>query len=125
MNSIENIENSIKKYNTAIQKKLDGSSAFNINGGSIHMSNIGSINNKNLGSINLFELLSSQLIHNNKSELYLDSFDTNKSPKIMKKSKSSRSLINTINSSINYDTNFKNSIRIFIGTWNMMGRVNI
>jgi len=123
-NSIENIENSIKKYNTVIQKKLDANSTINMNGSGININGIATMNNKNLGNINLFDLLSSQIINNNISDLLIDSLDNNKAPKMLKKSKSSRSIMNINNSSTNTDSNFKNCIRIFIGTWNMMGRVS-
>ncbi|ORX54892.1 DNase I-like protein [Piromyces finnis] len=118
--SIENLENSIKKYNTTLQKKLEASSTINMNGSSLN--NIATLNNKNFGSINLFGILSSQIINNNVSEFLMDTLDTNKTSKMMKKSRNSRSIINIHNSSINNNSNFKNCIRIFIGTWNMMGR---
>ncbi|ORX77736.1 DNase I-like protein [Anaeromyces robustus] len=96
---------------------------LNNNNNNLNMNNLNSINNKNLGSINLYELLSSQLIHNHLPEFLIDSFDTNKSSsKILKKNKNSRSLISINNISMINDSDFQKCIRIFIGTWNMMGR---
>jgi len=75
---------------------------------------------KNVENMNLYELFTSQLIHNNLSQKIIKSIDTGLSPTILKKG---RNLKNINNPLIN-DSNFKNCIRIFIGTWNMMGRVS-
>jgi hypothetical protein len=116
-NSIENLENSIKLYNTVLQKKID----INSNSSIVTMNSFLSTKNnkhKNVENMNLYELFTSQLIHNNLSQKIIKSIDTGLSPTILKKG---RNLKNINNPLIN-DSNFKNCIRIFIGTWNMMGR---
>lgn len=104
--SINNVDesNNIIKYNSSLQRKL------NI------IKNI----NKNDNIMNIKNLIANQLRNNYWPEMLLEN-NLNSKSKIIRKTKNSRSILN-INLTPQIDSSFKHYIKIFIGTWNMMGR---